>query len=112
MRIAIPLVQDKLSMHFGHCEKFLIAEIDKETKQILNIEKLTPPAHEPGVLPKWLHELNVDVIIAGGMGTRAQSLFNQHGIDVTVGTCNSNPDEILKDYMNDTLIVGNNSCDH
>ncbi|MDX9703960.1 MAG: NifB/NifX family molybdenum-iron cluster-binding protein [Candidatus Auribacterota bacterium] len=112
MRIAIPLVQDKLSMHFGHCEKFLITEIDKETKQILNIEKLTPPSHEPGVLPKWLHELNVDVIIAGGMGTRAQSLFNQHGIDVTVGACKTDPDEIIKDYLNDALIVGNNSCDH
>ena len=38
---------------------------------------LVPPPHEPGVLPGWLHHLGADVIIAGGMGQRAISLFGE-----------------------------------
>lgn len=42
---------------------------------------LTPPPHEPGVLPKWLHDQGVNLIIAGGMGQRAQGLFNENVCD-------------------------------
>jgi hypothetical protein len=41
-------------------------------------ETLAHPPHEPGVLPSWLHELGADVIIAGGMGQCASSLFNDY----------------------------------
>jgi len=42
------------------------------------------PPHEPGLLPRWLHEQGAHLIIAGGMGHRAQELFVQNGIQVTV----------------------------
>jgi len=77
MRIAVPLAQGKLSLHFGHCDQFAIFDIDDNLKKIINRKDETPPAHEPGVLPRWLHENNVNVIIAGGMGQRAQQLFTQ-----------------------------------
>ncbi|MFH1848505.1 MAG: NifB/NifX family molybdenum-iron cluster-binding protein, partial [Candidatus Omnitrophota bacterium] len=48
---------------------------------------LTPPAHAPGVLPKWLGEQGANVIIASGMGTRAQNLFKENGIDVIFDRC-------------------------
>jgi len=83
MRIAIPLAQGKLSLHFGHCDTFAIFDIDDNLKKVINRKDETPPAHEPGVLPRWLHENNVNVIIAGGMGQRAQQLFTQNDIKVT-----------------------------
>lgn len=67
MKIAVPLTNGVLSAHFGHCEEFALLEIDKDQKTILGKTILKPPAHEPGVLPRWLGQLGVNVIIAGGM---------------------------------------------
>ncbi|HOB72593.1 MAG TPA: NifB/NifX family molybdenum-iron cluster-binding protein, partial [bacterium] len=75
MKVAIPLVNGMLCMHFGHCTQFAIIDVDDKEKKIVKREDVTPPPHEPGLLPKWLGEKNVNVIIAGGMGSRAQTLF-------------------------------------
>jgi len=54
--------------------------VEVEGNEIKKKETLVPPPHEPGVLPDWLHHLGADVIIAGGMGQRAISLFGEKGI--------------------------------
>ena len=112
MRIAIPLAQGKMSLHFGHCEEFAIVDVDEQTKEISNITELQPPAHQPGVLPRWLSEQQADVIIAGGMGQRAQQLFAQNNIKVVVGASEQAPEQLVKAYLNDTLETGDNICDH
>jgi len=70
MRIAIPVAQERLSQHFGHCDHFAILDIDDNLKKVINRSDAAPPAHAPGILPEWLHGNNVNVIIAGGMGRR------------------------------------------
>ena len=112
MRIAIPLVEEKLSLHFGHCDQFAIIDANEETSEISKRKDLTPPAHEPGVLPRWLHENNVNVIIAGGMGQRAQQLFAQNDIKVVVGASSGTPEELVTSFLQDTLQTGDNICDH
>jgi len=112
MKVAIPLAQGKLTLHFGHCEQFAIVDVNEETKKITGREDLTPPPHEPGVLPRWLHEQNVNVIIAGGMGQRAQQLFVQNDIEVVVGASSAEPEELILAHLQGTLEVGNNACDH
>ena len=110
MKLAIPTAEGKLAMHFGHCETFTIVEI--ESNEIVKKEDLTPPPHEPGVLPKWLGGLNVNVIIAGGMGIRAQDLFKANNIEVIVGAPAANVEELIKAYLSGTLVTGDNVCDH
>ncbi|MBN1764590.1 MAG: NifB/NifX family molybdenum-iron cluster-binding protein [Sedimentisphaerales bacterium] len=112
MKIAIPLVNDKLCMHFGHCEVFALIDVDEESKSINSMERLTPPMHQPGVLPAWLHTQGANVIIAGGMGQRAQQLFAQNDIKVVVGAPSEPPESIVTAYLNDTLVPGENICDH
>jgi len=112
MRIAIPVTAGKLSAHFGHCEEFAIVDVDEQTKEISNIVKLQPPVHQPGLLPQWLNEQQADVIIAGGMGQRAQQLFAQNNIKVLVGASDQAPEQLVKAYLNDTLETGDNICDH
>ena len=97
MKFAIPLAEGKLTAHFGHCQEFALIEVaDNEIK---NKETLTPPPHEPGVLPRWLHEMGTDVIIAGGMGGRALDLFAQNGIKVITGAPASTPEDLVKSYL-------------
>jgi predicted Fe-Mo cluster-binding NifX family protein len=112
MKIAIPLYQGKLSMHFGHCQEFAIVDTEVQNEGSFETQFLVPPAHEPGVLPKWLHSLGVDLIIAGGIGQRAQQLFNQNQIEVVVGAPSLTPKELADAYLNKTLTTGDNTCDH
>jgi ATP-binding protein involved in chromosome partitioning len=112
MRIAIPITNGKLSLHFGHCAEFALVDIDEQAKQIVHVENLQPPAHEPGALPRWLSEQNADLIIAGGMGQRAQQLFAQNNIKVIVGASGQSAEELASAYLNSTLETGQNICDH
>ncbi len=112
MKIAIPTANGKLCIHFGHCEVFTFFEIDPESKKINNVEQITPPPHEPGVLPGWIADNGVTLVIAGGMGARAQSLFNAKGIEVIVGALPDHPETIVKNHLTGTLEVGANACDH
>ncbi len=112
MKIAIPVANGNLCMHFGHCETFEILTVDSDKKTVLSSESKTPPPHEPGVLPKWLGEQNVNVILAGGMGQRAQDLFAAQGIDVVVGISVAEPGVLVSAYLAGALQSGVNVCDH
>ena len=112
MKIAIPLAAGKLALHFGHCERFALVDVDPTQKMILKREDIEAPPHEPGLLPKWLAERGVNMIIAGGMGQRAQGLFVEHGIQVIVGAPADTPERLVGDYLAGTLQGGENVCDH
>jgi predicted Fe-Mo cluster-binding NifX family protein len=113
MRIAIPLSSGKLCGHFGHCERFALVDADPEVRSILKTSEVVAPPHEPGLLPAWLAERGATVIIAGGMGQRAQSLFHDHRISVVVGAPTGEAPEVLsRSYLAGTLQSGANVCDH
>ncbi len=111
MKIAIPTANGKLAMHFGHCETFALVNVNDDNT-IAAIDTLQPPPHEPGVLPRWLGEQNVDIIIAGGMGQRAQQLFANQGIKVLVGAPAAPVKELVTSYLDGSLQTGANVCDH
>ena len=112
MRIAIPLAAGQLCLHFGHCEQFALVDVDAQTKTITNQTLVTPPPHEPGLLPRWLHEQGASVIIAGGMGGRALSLFAENDITVVTGAPVADPAALVTAYLAQTLETGSNTCDH
>ncbi len=112
MKIAIPTAEGKLCMHFGHCEQFAMLDVDASGKIVTGKTMVTPPPHEPGLLPKWIHEQGANVIIAGGMGQRAQALFVENGIKVVVGAPAGTPEELAALYFAGTLVSGTNVCDH
>lgn len=110
LRIAVPVNGNILNPHFGHSESFLI--VDVEDGQIKNSEFKVPPPHEPGVLPNWMETLKVDLILAGGMGRRALSLFEQKGISVVVGAPQIDAIEAVERFLSGTLSTGQNVCEH
>ena len=109
-RIAIPLENGILCSHFGHCHQFAI--IDADIEKISAAQFITPPPHEPGLLPGWLAEKGVTDVIAGGMGQRAIGLFNSEKINVFVGAPVKSPEELANDLLNNRLESGANYCDH
>jgi Mrp family chromosome partitioning ATPase/predicted Fe-Mo cluster-binding NifX family protein len=112
MKIAIPMADGKLTNHFGHCESFALVDVDSAEKKILKREDIIPPPHEPGLLPPWLAERGVNLVIAGGIGQRAQGLFAEQGIQVFVGAPADTPEILVGHYLSGTLQTGVNACDH
>jgi len=110
--IAVPVARGRLCMHFGHCDQFALLDVDTAEKKLLDIRTIDPPAHEPGLLPRWLHEQGANLVIAGGMGQRAQDIFSEQGVNVIVGAPAETPDSLVRSYLDGTLQPGENTCDH
>lgn len=109
MRLAIALEGEEVSGHFGHCEKYALFQVmegraDRE-KDVLS------PGHEPGKLPVFLADLQVDMVIAGGMGPKAVELFQQRGIDVLLGV-KGNASQVAETFAAGRLQPGISSCHH
>lgn len=111
MKIAVPTAGGKLCLHFGHCEEFLFIDIDDQTKTIVGKTGIQPPPHEPGNLPPWVGEQGADTVICGGMGARAQQLFQQAGVRVITGAQELDPEKLVLGWIGGSLITGANACD-
>ncbi|NOR76098.1 MAG: ATPase [Draconibacterium sp.] len=110
MKFAIPTLNNEITAHFGHCDKFAIIETTDNV--IIKEEIHTPPVHQPGSYPKFLAKKGVNVIIAGGMGQKAQDLFAQNNIKVHLGVITGTAKKLVEDHINNQLKTGGNLCDH
>lgn len=109
-KVAIPVENGNMSTHFGHAKIFALIEV--ESGQIISKQELTPPPHEPGVLPRWLKEVGATDVITGGMGQQAIKIFLQQDINVFVGVSPKAPEDLVNDLINNTLNSGGNHCSH
>jgi predicted Fe-Mo cluster-binding NifX family protein len=110
-KYAVPVDHNgMLDAHFGHCKYFTLHEVEKN--EITSTEMIPPPHHEPGVLPRWLADMGVTDVLAGGMGNRAIQLFNQHGVNVFVGAPRFRAEELVDGHLNNTISFSANYCDH
>lgn len=110
MKIAIPMENGLLCAHFGHCRYFAIATI--ANNQIIEMEEVTPPAHEPGVYPRWIATMGVTDVIAGGMGQKAIDLFNEQNVNAYVGAPAKEAKAIIDDFLSGKLTLTANYCNH
>lgn len=109
-KIALPLLENKLSPHFGHCQNFIIYDI--HNKNIVSQNLLASPPHQPGLLPGWLINQHITDLIVGGIGHKAIEIFSQHKINVFVGAKVKEPIALIHDYLNGTLETNGNLCNH
>ncbi len=94
IRVAFPTNdRETISGHFGHCKEFAL--FDVEESKVINTEYLPSPAHQPGLLPKFLAENGTNIIVASGMGQKAVSIFESNKIEVIMGANGS-----IKDALN------------
>ena len=112
MRIAVPVTNGQLAQHFGHCEKFALIDVDSQNHAIASSTEVDAPEHQPGLLPKWLGERGVNLVIAGGMGSRAQALFAAASIQVLAGAPPESAETVVRRYLDGTLVTVENRCDH
>jgi len=109
LKIAVASDNGQVSPHFGHCRGYSLAMIDGNA--VVGTGYLDNPGHEPGLLPRLLAAEQVQCIIAGGIGQRAQMLFAQHGITCVTGVQGS-VDSAIALYAKGALQAGQSMCDH
>jgi predicted Fe-Mo cluster-binding NifX family protein len=109
MKVAISTDQGYVSAHFGRCQSYTIVEIKEG--QVLSRQEIPNPGHQPGFLPRYLSELGVSCIIAGGMGPRAQGLFANQNIEAIIGVQGS-VDDVIEKFAHQELEAGEDLCGH
>lgn len=112
LKIAVPLEGENVSLHFGHPDKFLIVTIDRSEGGTRTEELLEPPDHQPGVLPVWLAQQGVNVVLAGGIGGRAVNLLESNGTQVVIGVPQMPAREAIEAWIEGRLDSGGNTCSH
>ncbi|HAP94144.1 MAG TPA: dinitrogenase iron-molybdenum cofactor [Desulfotomaculum sp.] len=109
MKIAVATEGAMVAEHFGHCTEYTIAEI--ENGELAGKVVIPNPGHQPGFLPRYLAGLGANWVVAGGMGARAQSLFNEAGIRTMVGVTGL-VNRAIDDFIANRLVSGDSLCDH
>lgn len=79
-------LDSRISHHFGRCPAYVLVDVDGD--EIQAVESIDNPfysGHQPGMVPGFIHDQGVEVMISGGMGMRAIDFFRQYGIQVATG---------------------------
>ena len=110
MRYAIASDGEEVATHFGRCEHYEL--IDVEDGCVSGRERIASPGHgAPGELPRLMQQHQVDCVICGGAGPRAQNLFEEIGIDFVLGASGS-LEEVIAALAAGELESGEDGCFH
>ncbi len=108
-RIAIPStfpggLEASVGDHFGHCDLYTV--VDVKAGQVTEVSTLPNVPHQQGgcLAPvNLLAQSGVTVLIAGGMGLRPLTGFNQAGIEVFRSTETPSVDAAVQAFLRGDL---------
>ena len=112
MKIVIPTQDNKLCSHFGHCEIFSFAEVNPETREIIEISTGAPEEGVSCQSAGWLATQGVNIALVGGIGGRPLAMLAQNGIDVITGCPELEIKEVVELFLENRLVTGENACGH
>lgn len=98
MKIAVPVKDNNVDDHFGHCEFFRMVTI--ENNEIVSTEDL--PSQQgcgckSGIIP-ILKDMGVELMLIGNMGQGAYDKVTSAGIKVIRG-CSGEVSQLISDYL-------------
>jgi len=109
-KIAVPVVDNKLSPYFASSSLFKIFLVENQT--IVKEYLITASSQSPESLPLWLVKNGVTDIITREIGQKEINLFNQHKINVFVGVKLENPKDLVQEYIDGILETHDILFDH
>lgn len=110
-KIALPTKEDgTIDSHFGHCQFYTICTLD-EQGQPVKYERMDSPVGcgcKSNIAPR-LHEMGVEVMLAGNMGDGAVNVLSNNQIKVVRG-CSGRVEDVVKAYLDGTLDDSGITC--
>ena len=101
-RVAIPIVDNKLSEYFGGCTFYEIFEIEEGEVRKSSVE--VPTVDSVNKLPVWLEQRGITDVIVYKIKKEIIALFASHKINLFVGIRQETPENLIKDYLNGNLV--------
>ena len=104
-------LESEMSMHFGRCPFYTLVAVKDGKIASARVEQNPHyEQHQPGVMPRYIHGLGADVILAGGMGPKAVQMFQGFGMDVATGAVGQ-VGKVVEAYLSGQL-KGTVPCQH
>ena len=110
MKLAVPTTHNnQVDAHFGHCEFYTVFTI--EEGKIKNSQILESPqgCGCKSNIASVLHDMGVEVMLAGNMGGGAVNVLNSNGISVYRG-CEGDVKNLVEDFIKGELVDSGISC--
>lgn len=88
MKICVPSMgktglEDQVGQHFGKVLNYIM--YDTESSEVSVIPNTSEHNGGVGLPPELMSQKGVNVMLCGGLGTKAVAMFEQYGIEVYVG---------------------------
>lgn len=110
MRVAVTYENGHVFQHFGHTEQFKLYDVEDHQIQRMQIISANGQGH--GALAEFLSDLDVNVLICGGIGGGAQTALNQANIKI-YGGVSGNADDVVNAYVRGELTYNPDiKCSH
>ncbi len=100
-RVAIPVVNEKLSEYFGQCSHYEVFEIDGKRISQHNID--LAPNTDVSNLPEWTMTRGISDIIVHKVDRRIITQFLAKKINLFVGVHIDTPQNLIEEYLNGKL---------
>ena len=109
MKIAVPFANGEVFQHFGHTEHFKLYEI--EAGQVVSSQIIDTNGSGHEALAGFLADLDVSVLLCGGIGSGAQAALADADIEICSGA-QGDADVAVNAYLNGELKSAGVNCDH
>ena len=111
MKIAVPTRDGRVDDHFGHCDHYTIFTIENNT--VVATESLPSPqgCGCKSNIASELHQMGVEVMLAGNMGQGAKNVLEAQRIEVIRG-CSGDVEELVNQYLSGNIKDNGEACDH
>lgn len=110
MKIAVTYDNGQIFQHFGHCENFKIYEVEDGKIISSKVENAAGSGH--GALAGFLRNLDVSILICGGIGGGAQNALAASGIRL-FGGVSGDADAAVDALIEGRLVYNANvQCSH
>jgi predicted Fe-Mo cluster-binding NifX family protein len=103
MKLALPVVGDRLAELLDDAEQFDIVDIDLVTRTELGAGRTDPGRLSPRELARWLVDTGVDLLIVGHLSDQEHRLLDECGVRVIAGAPSDTPRALVKRYLRDEL---------
>lgn len=111
MLIAVPTLDGALSAHFGRSTGLELFEVNSAERQILDSRRVELEHGQAcRALPRRMRQLNVDLVIAGGIGGGAIQRLEELGMQLINGAAAQPPRQAVEDYLADRLNLTEGRC--
>lgn len=110
MIIAVTYSNGEIFSHFGKSEQFKLYEVTDNKISSSKVVNTNGAGH--GALSGFLKNLNVNILICGGMGQGAKDAMKEAKIDVYCGVSGA-CDAAVNDFLSDKLKYDSDfTCNH